>query len=103
MIVYERPYDEDLRRLNSSMALRLHNRRWYPLIVLFGSAIVIAGWRYCSVFHKSELLIPAIGGVAAFTYFIYRQHLDEAKFFRELFTEFNRRYDALNENLTAIY
>lgn len=43
-----------------------------------------------------------IGGVIGFTYFIYRQHLDEAKLFNELFAGFNDRYDALNDGLNAI-
>jgi hypothetical protein len=47
-------------------------------------------------------LVPAIGGVTGFTYFLYRQHLDEAKLFKELFAEFNARYDALNNDLNTI-
>jgi hypothetical protein len=31
-----------------------------------------------------------------------RQHLDEAKLFKELFAEFNARYDALNDDLNTI-
>jgi hypothetical protein len=84
------------------MALRLHNRRWYPHIVLIGSAAVIAAWLRFAAGHPPELLVSAIGVVAAFTYFIYRQHLDEAKLFKELFAEFNVRYDALNDDLNTI-
>jgi hypothetical protein len=84
------------------MALTLHNRRWYPLIVLVGSALVVAAWLHFPVFHRPELLISAIGGVAAFTYFLYQQHLHEAKLFKELFAEFNARYDALNDDLNTI-
>ena len=83
------------------MVLRLHNRRWYPLIFLIGFATVIAA---CLRFAagRPELLVSAIGGVAGFTYFIYRQHLDETKLFKELFAEFNARYDALNDDLNTI-
>jgi hypothetical protein len=84
------------------MALRLHNRRWYPLGVLIGSATVIAAWLRFAAGHPPELLVSAIGVVAAFTYFIYRQHLDEAKLFKELFVEFNARYDALNDDLNTL-
>jgi hypothetical protein len=35
-------------------------------------------------------------------YFLYRQHLDETKFFKQLFTEFNERYDLPNEPLNRI-
>jgi len=81
------------------MALKLHNKRWYPLIFLTGS---IAGWFYFTVGRRPELFISAIGAVAGFTYFLYRQHLDETKLFKELFVEFNLRYDDLNNHLNAI-
>src|ERR1035441_7210780 len=87
---------------NSSMALRLHNRRWYPLIFLIGFATVIAAWLRFAAGHRPELLASAIGGIAGFTYFLYRQHLDETKLFKELFKEFNARYDALNDDLNTI-
>jgi hypothetical protein len=84
------------------MALTLHNRKWYPLIFLIGSAAVIAAWLRFAAGHRPELLVSAIGGFAGFTYFKYRQHLDETKLFKELFAEFNARYDALNDDLNAI-
>jgi hypothetical protein len=84
------------------MALRLHNRRWYPLVFLIGSAAVFAAWFRFTALHRTEILGSAIGGVAGFTYFLYRQHLDEAKLFKELFAEFNARYDALNDGLNTI-
>jgi hypothetical protein len=84
------------------MALTLHNRRWYPFIFLTGICAAIAAWFYFVPGHRPELLISAVGGVAGFVYFLYRQHLDEAKLFKELFTEFNTKYDALNDGLNAI-
>ena len=84
------------------MALRLHNRKLYPLVVFIGSAAVFVAWLDFPAFHRSEILVSAIGVVAGFTYFLYRQHLDEAKLFKELFAEFNGRYDALNDGLNAI-
>jgi len=41
-----------------------------------------------------------IGGVAAFT---YSKHSQETELFRQLFKEFNVRYDALNAPLNEIY
>jgi len=84
------------------MALRLHNKKWYPLIFLVGAAIVVAAWFRFAAGHRPELLLSCIGAVAGFTYFFYRQHLDETKLFKELFIEFNRRYDKLNDRLNAI-
>jgi len=84
------------------MALTLHNRRWYPLIFSILCATAIGAWLGFPAVHRQELLVSAIGGVAGFTYFLYRQHLDETKLFKELFAEFNYRYDALNDDLNAI-
>ena len=84
------------------MALTLHNRRWYPLIFFVGSAAAIAVWLRFSADRRPELLLSAIGGFAGLTYFLYRQHLDETKLFKDLFGDFNARYDALNDDLNAI-
>jgi hypothetical protein len=84
------------------MALRLRNKRWYPLVFLGGFAAAIAAWLIFPAVHRPELLVSFVGGLAGFTYFLYRQHLDEAKLFKELFAEFNNRYDALNDDLHAI-
>jgi len=73
-----------------------------PLIFLVGSGIVVAAWLRFVAGHRPELLLSGIGAVAGFTYFIYRQHLDETKLFKELFVEFNGRYDKLNEGLNTI-
>jgi hypothetical protein len=82
------------------MALTLHHKRWYSYIflILF-VAVIAAWWRFA---HRPELLISVVGGVLGFAYFIYLQHLDEAKLFKELFAEFNARYDALNDDLNTI-
>jgi len=42
------------------------------------------------------------GALAGFFYFVYRQHLDETKLFKDLFVDFNARYDKLNDRLNAI-
>jgi hypothetical protein len=84
------------------MALKLQNGRWYPIIALVGFALPIAAWFRFASGNRPELLISAVGGVAGFTYFLYRQHLDESKLFKELFGDFNSRYAALNDGLNAI-
>ena len=84
------------------MPLKLRNRRLYPVIFLILCAAVIAAWWRFPEVHRPELLVAAIGVVLGFTYFLYGQHLDETKLFKELFGEFNRRYDDLNDHLNAI-
>jgi hypothetical protein len=50
--------------------------------------------------------MPLIGSVLAtglaFIYFVQQQKLAETSLFKELFTEFNQRYDSLNEKLVAL-
>jgi hypothetical protein len=58
-------------------------------------------WRFAAG-HRPELSLSSIGGIAGFTYFLYRQHLDETKLFKGLFAEFNARYDDLNDDLNTI-
>ncbi len=84
------------------MALKLRNRILYPFIFPIGVATVIACWFYFADGRGAELLVTGIGIVAGFTYFLYRQHLDEAKLFNELFIEFNARYDKLKAGLNKI-
>ena len=84
------------------MALRLHNKKWYPFIFLFGSAAILAAWLYFAAGHPPELLLSGLGALAGFFYFAYRQHLDETRLFKELFVEFNARYGKLNDRLNAI-
>ncbi|HEV3254289.1 MAG TPA: hypothetical protein VG033_07765 [Candidatus Acidoferrales bacterium] len=84
------------------MALKLHNRRWYLPVFLVGSATAIVVWLCFSEGRRPELLLSAIGGLAGLTYFLYRQHLDETKLFKELYTDFNKRYDSMNDHLNSI-
>ena len=84
------------------MALKLHSKRWYPYIFLFGSVAILASWFYFAAGHPPELLLSGLGALTGFFYFIYRQHLDEAKLFKELFVEFNGRYNKLNDELNKI-
>jgi len=84
------------------LPLKLHNKRWYPFIFLAGSAAVITAWLYFSTGHRPELLFSSVGAVAGLTYFLYRQHLDETRLFKELFVEFNARYAVLNDGLNKI-
>lgn len=69
---------------------------------MIGCAAVVAAWLRFAASQRPELLVSAIGGVAGFTYFLYRQHLDEAKLFKDLFADFNARYGTLNDGLNAI-
>jgi hypothetical protein len=85
-----------------TVALRLHNRQWFPVIFLAMALTVVVLWYLLAVGHPPPILLSGIGAVAGFGYFLYRQHLDETKLFKELFIEFNARYDKLNDELNKI-
>jgi hypothetical protein len=76
--------------------------RAYGWIALLGGGISIA----LVLCFSRENPIPLIGSVVAavlgFCYFVQQQRLAETALFKELFTEFNARYDKLNDNLLEI-
>lgn len=49
-----------------------------------------------------QLAFTLVGASAVLVHFLYVRHLEETKMFRELFTEFNARYDKLNEKLNKL-
>ena len=55
-------------------------------------------------FEESEftLLASATGVFLSILYFFQKQNLEELKVFKELFTDFNKRYDLLNNKLNHI-
>ena len=48
------------------------------------------------------LIGTTLGTALAFCYFVQKQKLDELRLFKDLFTDFNRRYDEMNEKLEDI-
>ncbi len=84
------------------MALKLHNRPLCPYYFSLSAVCVFAIWYEFERLHKPEVLISAIAALITFGVYSYKQHLDEAKLFKELFSEFNLRYDELNETLNSI-
>jgi hypothetical protein len=52
--------------------------------------------------QQLQLVLALIGASGGFVGFLYSQHLQETQLFKQLFTEFNRRYDAMNEQLEMV-
>lgn len=76
--------------------------RHYPAIalvfILMGGLVV---WRV-GADQRLPLVGAIVAGAFSFVYFVQQQKLAETHLFKELFTEFNRRYDQMNEQLAAI-
>ena len=49
----------------------------------------------------SEVLIAAVGGIWALAFYLHKQHAEDARFLKELMTEFNARYNQLNNDLQS--
>lgn len=78
------------------------HRYHFPLIVLvIVFAVVISIWFYARG-DDWKLFLPVIGAAVSLIYVIQKQQLEEAKLFKELFVQFNERYDQLNEDLNRI-
>jgi hypothetical protein len=82
--------------------MRLRYRRYYPLALSIGYAVVFALWWYFPSLNKPEFVFTLAGGVTAVASFLYSRHLEAARFLRELFAQFNKRYADLNEELSFI-
>ena len=76
--------------------------RYYVVIALvsFLATVILVMLAYDSVDWK--LIVTIIGTILSFVYFAQKQNLEELRLFKELFTEFNQRYDRLNESLNRI-
>lgn len=85
----------------TKMAFKLFRRKYFPTVFLFAVLIVFALWFQFERSHP-ELLLTGIGAVGGLAYFLYRQHLDETKLFKDLFVDFNARYDRLSNDLNKI-
>jgi hypothetical protein len=51
---------------------------------------------------RESLIATTLATALGFCYFVQKQKLDELRLFKDLFTDFNRRYDAMNAKLEDI-
>ena len=71
------------------------------LLLLLGVAVVGMLWWFVSEGARSAML--AVGGsLLTFFYFLQKQQLEETRLMKELITDFNSRYGAMNEELQSI-
>lgn len=76
-------------------------RYYFPMALFVSIVLIIVGF----VFQEKldwKLNITLVGSIISSIYFVEKQKLEQMVLFKELFTEFNRRYDALNEGLNQI-
>jgi hypothetical protein len=86
----------------SSLPMKLRNRRLFPWLFLLAAAGGCALLVLAPKDRQLELIWGVLGASGGFIGFLYSQHLQETQLFKQLFTEFNRRYDSMNEQLENI-
>lgn len=69
------------------------------LFLLLATAAVVMGFQG-SIDWK--IVVTFASAILSFVYFAQKQSLEELRLFKELFAEFNQRYDRLNERLNRI-
>jgi len=74
------------------------NSGW--LIALVVVATFVFAWKFAG--QNWQLVLTAAGGALSFVYFVQKQKLEELRLFKELFTEFNARYDRLQDRLLLV-
>jgi hypothetical protein len=76
--------------------------KYYVYIVLVVLLVIIASIRLMNVKDSFALMATFSGAALSTIYFVQKQKLEEIKLFKELFTEFNERYECLNDKLVDI-
>lgn len=77
--------------------------RYYWVIMLVVLIISCAGVYFSSRTREDiALAITVIGSVFSFFFVIQKQASEDVRLFKELFVDFNERYDMLNEKLNRI-
>jgi hypothetical protein len=76
-------------------------RYYIPIALIVCVLIVLLS--FCGIPHLDwRLTVTILGGIFSSIYFVQKQRLEEVQLFKELFREFNERYDGFNEALNQI-
>jgi hypothetical protein len=80
------------------MWFRFYQRHLITGVVLILAIAVLALWFP----EDRQVIVAGTAAILGFFYFVHSQQLQRSKFFKELFIEFNGRYDKLNGALSEI-
>lgn len=76
-------------------------RHYLPIALAICVGAIVVGFQVQQPINW-KLIVTIVGGILSSIYFVQKQRLEELRLFKELFTEFNERYDRLNEGLNQI-
>lgn len=74
----------------------------YKISIVAIIIVIIVFWAYLNYKFDEKLLLGIIGAVATLYFGITKTQMENDRFFKELFRDFNLRYTALNECLYNI-
>ncbi|HWY52030.1 MAG TPA: hypothetical protein VNW72_11165 [Chthoniobacterales bacterium] len=79
---------------------RVQDRRTIWVSSIGAAALVLIVDLIVPPAHQSSgVLLTVIGGIGALAFYLHRRHAEDARLVKELLTEFNERYDKLNNDL----
>lgn len=86
------------------MTISPSSKRYLPWLfaILAAISIVVAINTFKESEKRWQMALTFVGASAALVHFLYTRHLEETRMFRELFSDFNRRYDTLNDVLNEM-
>ena len=79
----------------------LHRYHFQLILIVIVGTVAISIWLY-NRGDDWKLFLPVIGGAVSLIYVVEKQQLDEARLFKDLFVQFNEKYDQLNEKLNRV-
>jgi len=85
--------------MKGQKGMKLRHWRWFWLSFCLGIVGVFVVWACVPFLQSVEIIIGLVTLVCGINYFLLQRHLEEARFFKELVTEFNGRYDKQNNTL----
>lgn len=84
------------------MTFNLRHQKRFPIIFALGCVGVLMLSLFLSGSERLPVTITLLTTLGGIIGFLYSRHSQELQLFRELFREFNDRYDKLNEHLNEI-
>jgi hypothetical protein len=75
-----------------------HRRSIWPWLISL-SVCLVAAVHYLPTYRNGGLLLSAVGSLWALAFYLHGRHGEDAKFAKELMTDFNHRYGELNGDL----
>jgi hypothetical protein len=90
------------RSIVSLQARPVQDRRIIWISCIGAATIVLIVYLLVPPAHQStSVLLTVIGGLGSLGFYFHRRHAEDARFVKELLTDFNERYDKLNNDLQS--